>query len=877
MNKRNLYLLVLLALMLLPQMAMPAWLTNEAVTVQQPDGTELHLLATGDEFYNWLHDDRNYTIIQSELDGYFYYADLVDDELIPSAYIVGSVDPASTYLVPGLLISAEKRTNIRKHMEEELRFGELGRSGGRAIGTLNNIVIYIRFSDQAEFTSDTTVNFKRFNDKAPAASSVWNYFKEVSYGQLDLPSTFYPVPPDNIIRSYQDAFPRSYYMPYNAVSNPDGYQTDNQRTQREHTLLANAVTWVNLNSPVPTHINLDYNNDGRVDNVVFIVRGATTAWSTLLWPHRWSLYSQTVFINGKRVWDFNFQLETSLQSSGVGVLCHELYHSLSAPDLYRYTDTQITPVGQWDVMASNNNPPQYMGAYMRMKYGGWISSIPQITEAGVYTLNPLSSSTNNAWRIASPNSSSQYFVLEYRRKAGTFDGTLPRSGLLIYRINLGAGNGNAQGPPDEVYIFRPNGSLTVNGSLGDAVFGLGYGRTTFHDNSNPNAFLQNGGPGGIFISEISAVGETMSFRVDFPGVPVAMATSNVKTSCPGETIQLIDQSTGMPNSWNWSFSPAGVNFLNGTNASSKNPIVSFAQPGNYSVSLSVTNNLGNSTIELPDYFHIGAEPGHFEDDFESNEFVTGSWRIQNPDNGVTWDMLPASGNGGQLAAGINFREYFSIMQRDRLISKPFDLSNLTSAYLSFQHAYAQNSTLPAAYSDSLIVLVSNDCGQSWIRLASLGENGSGNFATHPPTAQAFWPTQATDWCGNGWGSPCNTLDLSFLAGQSDVRIAFETVSFYGNPLLIDNVVVSQFVGSDEKQSTAALAVFPNPASQSIYIQLPDPNQSYEVSIYSLTGRMLHSEKLNGTILQRPAHLKAGMYTLQLKNHTGAYSTKLMLH
>ena len=49
---------------------------------------------------------------------------------------------------------------------------------------------------------------------------------------------------------------------------------------------------------------------------------------------------------------------------------------------------------------------------MKMQYGKWIPSIPSITKSGSYTLKPLTSSENNVYKIASPNSSTEYFVLE---------------------------------------------------------------------------------------------------------------------------------------------------------------------------------------------------------------------------------------------------------------------------------------------------------------------------------------------------------------------------------------------------------------------------------------------------------------------------------
>ncbi|HQO50568.1 MAG TPA: hypothetical protein PK939_09080, partial [Bacteroidales bacterium] len=244
-----------------------AWLTNEPVTVTLPDGSSLNCFATGDEFYSRLHDAENFTIVQSETDGFYYYALLIDDQLVPGSLRVGFGNPRDIGIEPGISIGIDKMKARRSFMEKEMRFAEPQNRSTKAGGTLNNLVIYIRFSDQDEFETDTIVNYNRFNATAPNASSMYNYFKEVSYGQLFLPSTFYPATPDAFIRSYQDSYPRSYYMPYNAVTNPTGYQGDSQRTSREHTLLANAVTYINLNSPVPANISLDYNNDGNVDNV----------------------------------------------------------------------------------------------------------------------------------------------------------------------------------------------------------------------------------------------------------------------------------------------------------------------------------------------------------------------------------------------------------------------------------------------------------------------------------------------------------------------------------------------------------------------------------------------------------------------------------
>ncbi|MCX6165298.1 MAG: T9SS type A sorting domain-containing protein, partial [Ignavibacteriae bacterium] len=261
-----------------------------------------------------------------------------------------------------------------------------------------------------------------------------------------------------------------------------------------------------------TALNLDGDNDGKVDNVCFVVYGTTTAWATLLWPHRWSLYTLTVNINGKRVYDYNFQIQSSLKSSGPGVLCHEMFHSLGSPDLYHYVSNGISPCHTWDLMCSNTNPPQHMGAYMKWKYATWISSLPIISTPGVYTLKPVTSQTNNCYRINSPYSSTEYFVVEFRRKALPFENTIPGSGLLVYRINTLA-SGNANGPPDEVYIYRPNGTLTANGVPNNAYYSNLAGKTVINNTTNPPPFLSNGAQGGLNIYNVISYDTLISFTL----------------------------------------------------------------------------------------------------------------------------------------------------------------------------------------------------------------------------------------------------------------------------------------------------------------------------------------------------------------------------
>jgi len=582
--------------------AKAAYLVFVPVDIVQPDGIVLHVFATGDEFFYRIHDQENYTITRNANTGYFVYATLLDGELMPTDLIVGQSNPSLSDIQPGITISSEKQDALRKaFLQQTPKRPSLDMTSTTPLttGTFNNLVVYIRFSDQAEFTTPADDYNAMFNSSVSGANSMVNYFREASFNALTINSGFYPVSSGPAIISYQDSHCSLYYSPYDSATNPDGYHPS-ERTDREHSLLANAVNFIS--SSVPAGLTIDHNGDGYVDNVCFIVRGGTTAWSTLLWPHSWSLYSQTVYIQGKRVWDYTFQLDEFLSSYGNGVLCHEMFHTLGAPDLYHYSGDGMTPVDSWDIMANTTNPPQSMGAFMKYKYGNWISGIPQIMASGVYTLNPVTSSVNNCYKLFSNSSSTEYFVFEYRKKTGTFENSVPASGMLIYRINSTAGSGNMNGPPDEVYIYRPGGTQTLNGIINQAMFSSETGHTQFNNGTNPNCFFSDGSLANITVHSVGAALNTISFHVDIGTVANFSASSTLtKTNIP---VQFTDLSSGGPTSWIWTIMPATHSFVSGTNASTQHPVVKFNSPGIYSVTLLVNGPGGPNVAVKHNYITV---------------------------------------------------------------------------------------------------------------------------------------------------------------------------------------------------------------------------------------------------------------------------------
>lgn len=493
------------------QWAFAAPLKNIPVRLTQPDGQVIECFASGDEFYNYVHDANGFTFVKDAEDYYCYAMHDSQGEVIASPYRVNSVDPASVGLQPYVKISEKAYQQRRQEREQHIRPIKQPKNRETNHGRYNNLVVFIRFAGDTYHTTPFSTVDSMFNAANYESISLHNYFHHASYNQLDLRSYCYPEPDGETILSYEDIYPKEYYMPYDPTNNPMGYH-DGETADREFSLLERAIYYVA--DQVPDTLDLDYNDDGLVDNVVFVIKGQPGEWASLLWPHRWCIYDRYVPLNGLQVFDFNLQLEIGGYFN-VSTLCHEMNHSLGAPDLYHYSGG-VDPVGSWDLMCGTAEPPQQIGMYMKYKYGNWVDDIPIIDAYGTYELEADSWEGNrrNACMIQLNND--QYLCLEYRNDQDLFDSHVPDGGLLIYRIDFrfdGNAGWNGQDQFDEVYLFRPNGDAYNAGNLNQANFCAERERTEFNQRTNPGIFLTNGQhidwQGSIY--DISTRGDRMSF------------------------------------------------------------------------------------------------------------------------------------------------------------------------------------------------------------------------------------------------------------------------------------------------------------------------------------------------------------------------------
>ncbi|NCC01318.1 MAG: DUF4214 domain-containing protein [Clostridia bacterium] len=390
------------------------------------------------------------------------------------------------------------------HYEDENAISTYGIS---LSNNINNIVVFTRFSDSIEYATPTTVGYADITYNT-GQNSLKKYLEKLSYGAININTYFFPGNSDGNYYSVQLSHPADYYKRQYTLASGEpsvGYTTDAERMNREDELIREAVQSIKSELEA-SNLDLDLNNDGNIDGISFVTSALGPGFGNinrgdLLWPHKIDSYIN-IPINGKYVNTYNLLTKGSTNYGILGqygqvssTVIHEFLHTLSLPDLYRYGDTNSDPVGGWDMMA--NSTMSNVTAWYQREYMEFGARLPVYTQStsGI-TLNTAKyedSQETYAIIVKSDRNTNEYFVIENRAIDAESESKQANAGLLVYRIidnpnGPYSTQGNAEGPPDFMYIFRPN-ETGLNSGYGDIAYA-----TLSPD--NPKGFTSLGKPLG---------------------------------------------------------------------------------------------------------------------------------------------------------------------------------------------------------------------------------------------------------------------------------------------------------------------------------------------------------------------------------------------
>jgi PKD repeat protein len=360
--------------------------------------------------------------------------------------------------------------------------------------------------------------------------------------------------------------------------------------------------------------------------------------------------------------------------------------------------------------------------------------------------------------------------------------------------------------------------------------------------------------------------------------PAADFSADKTVLCEGEIVHLTDESANCPTSWIWDIGPSTYTFIQGTSATNQNPVIQFDAPGTYTVRLTATNPTGSNSVTKLNYIYYGGYTLPFDEGFETG-FDSQHWTIQNSDNDKTWDTITVAGTSpGHHAVWIDLYDYTK-PNRDQLISPPLNFTDYTSLELSFEHAYAQHSTVK----DSLIVKISSDCGTTWTRILAAGPDGTPNvFATHANLSTPFFPQSAYDWCGSAYGTDCYQIDISAWAGMRNVKILFESYNRRGNNIFLDNISISGPTGIQEKAKIKEeVSIYPNPTTGVVSVFLLNPSSKVELSVINIQGQKEFSDQFaaksrNSEKQFNLSGLPKGVYFFRITTDQSTITKKVIL-
>jgi M6 family metalloprotease-like protein/uncharacterized repeat protein (TIGR02543 family) len=521
----------------------------EAKIVTQPDGTQVKIQIKGDEFQGW-HElaGTGYTVLPNQKTGYWEYADQNPDGTLTKSgiraehdgknapsFVKKGIKPVRNHGNEGLMHTMLQGIQVQRQsalLSTGLSTGsngpQLAWSPVPVSGAKNLLIILVNFANRSLSTTTTGWYNKVFNlaDKSVAKFYEDNSFRALSV--IPVSHTQSVVTPGVISVTVADNHPNS----------GSAFNYGTESTIINHAL-AQAATYLDFAS-------YDTDGNGVIDpselNIYFVYAGYEAAGSTLtpnIWAHAWG--GTGVSVAGKSVahWALNGELNNSSVQHPMGVIAHELGHSMCGlPDLYDTTYVNagmgnFSPMagGSWGVDASSGEyygglTPVSLDAWSR-EYLGWTAPL-EPTSPSTVTLGAALSGSDAAYRFINRSvSTTEYFLMENRRPTG-WDlgltgllGTSWPGGMLITHVDssvgtVAANNINTFSVAGHQGVVPEQASIALCNMLSSTC--RGDSTTLFYYGNNsawcpytvPTTNYYNGVSSAIYLNNISAPGSVMT-------------------------------------------------------------------------------------------------------------------------------------------------------------------------------------------------------------------------------------------------------------------------------------------------------------------------------------------------------------------------------
>jgi len=239
--------------------------------------------------------------------------------------------------------------------------------------------------------------------------------------------------------------------------------------------------------------------------------------------------------------------------------------------------------------------------------------------------------------------------------------------------------------------------------------------------------------------------------------------------------------------------------------------------------------------------------------------------------GTTWQKTNSAARAGVASVYMdNFTLNNQLGAVDDIHIDGFSFPYNQTITFEFDVAYAPYTV---GESDTLQVLISTDCGQTFQTLYDLS---GASLYTAPPTNGAFVPTSWSQWRHF-------STDLSGHAGNPNVEFIFRCRNSYENNLYLDNInIIASAVSIENPSDLGVVHIFPNPATEVLNIEYQGIKQgATEATLFDLSGKAVKTQTLPlnegfNLVQMQLSDLAKGIYMLQVGEGEKAFREKVVV-
>ncbi|WP_294672016.1 M43 family zinc metalloprotease [uncultured Fluviicola sp.] len=363
------------------------------------------------------------------------------------------------------------------------------------------------------------------------------------------------------------------------------------------------------------------------------------------------------------------------------------------------------------------------------------------------------------------------------------------------------------------------------------------------------------------------------FYVDVNGaISNTGANANVMSACVNDPIAFKDASwkAGVT-SWAWSFPGATP-----STSTSQNPTVTYAAPGWYDVTLTVSNSVGSDTKTINHMVYIQGDwaeyTGPRTEDFNQN---ANFWISLNPENNdASFQRVTSGGRQNSACFKLNNWKDVSNAQmftddwyyydrlansKDYLITPALDLRSTSNVNISFDYAYGTKATATTDITEKLVVYYSRDCGKTWVQKTSL--TGAALVTAGYVGNTDYTPNNDLQW---------KTVSFTHTPTAADNKIKFKiefTASDFSSNFYFDNFNVSGTLGIEDNGVLSTISIAPNPVAtgSDLAVEVPTAANGMKLIVMDLKGAIISTTEVPASsgvqTVNIPMNVAKGCYIL----------------